>query len=66
MITNKAIHTVLRCLGLSEMRISYVMYHHAQALVPYSHIEDFEEIRHHELSVIFKNVYRQNKYLGDT
>jgi len=65
LVSNKAIYTVLRYLGMSEKLSELAMVHHIQHLVPCSTIEDFEEIRHHEIAFIYPKVYRQRKYLGE-
>ena len=64
-VTNQAIYTVLRCLGMTRNLAYDAMFYHAQRLVPFSHITDFENIRRHEIAFIYPKIYRQNKYLGE-
>ena len=59
-VTNDAIFTVFWSLGLpKELCYKLVFWRWKD----YSGIEKFEEMRHHELSGHYPQIYRQRKYL---
>lgn len=60
-VTNDAIFTVFWSLGLPKELCYNLVF---QRWKDYAGLIKFEEMRHHELSGHYPEIYRQRKYLG--